>query len=155
MNTTGDAWSQPGYDAAGNMTTIPQPANMAGQFIATYDAWNCLVRLFDPANGYVVQENAYDGLNRRTIQKVYDYGPLIEERHYYYSDSWQILEERLGSTPTSADPDRQFVWGMRYIDKPIRWGTTKDGNDGSSLPCAILRIVITYEVRGLVRRYGA
>jgi RHS repeat-associated protein len=115
-NTTGDAWTQPGYDAAGNMTTIPQPADMSGQFTATYDAWNRLVRLFDPANGYVVQENAYDGLNRRTIQKVYDYGPLIEERHYYYSDSWQILEERLGDIPTSTDPDRHFIWGMRYID---------------------------------------
>jgi hypothetical protein len=37
-------------------------------------------------------------------------------RHYYYSDQWQSLEERLGSTPTSAAPDRQFVWGLRYID---------------------------------------
>src|SRR5262249_13146584 len=34
-------------------------------------------------------------------------------RHYYYSDSWQVLEERIG--PTDA-PERQFVWGLRYLD---------------------------------------
>jgi RHS repeat-associated protein len=33
--------------------------------------------------------------------------------HFYYSDQWQILEERLN---TGSSADRQFVWGQRYID---------------------------------------
>jgi RHS repeat-associated protein len=51
---------------------------------------------------------AYDGQNRRTTNTT---GPTI--RHHYYTQSWQIIEERVGSS-TSAD--RQFVWGLRYMD---------------------------------------
>jgi RHS repeat-associated protein len=38
--------------------------------------------------------------------------------HYYYSDQWQVLEERLdsGSGPVL---NRQFVWGIRSIDDLI------------------------------------
>jgi RHS repeat-associated protein len=113
-NTTGDAWTQPGYDAAGNMTTIPQPADMTKSYVATYDAWNRLRKLFDAATGAPVQENVYDGLQRRVIRKNYDSGNLTETRHFYYSDLWQTLEERVIGAPYS--PDRQFVWGLRQID---------------------------------------
>jgi len=116
-NTTGAAWAQPGYDAAGNMTSVPQPADMSATYQAKYDAWNRLVELRDPATGNLVQVNQYDGLTRRTVQQTFDSsGTLAEERHYYYSDSWQVLEERVGSTPVSAAPDRRYVWGLRYID---------------------------------------
>jgi RHS repeat-associated protein len=37
-------------------------------------------------------------------------------RHHYYSDQWQILEERLNSSTTA---DKRFVWGLRYIDDLI------------------------------------
>jgi RHS repeat-associated protein len=36
-----------------------------------------------------------------------------DTRHYYYSDQWQVLEERLNS---SSSADRRFVWGKRYVD---------------------------------------
>ena len=63
----------------------------------------------------IVTANIYDGLNRRIIRKSYDSsGTLTETRCFFYSDQWQILEERLATTPTV--PDRQFVWGIRYID---------------------------------------
>jgi len=116
-NTTGSAWAQPGYDAAGNMTSVPKPADMSATYQAKYDAWNRLVELRDPTTGNLVQVNQYDGLTRRTVQQTFDSsGTLAEERHYYYSDSWQVLEERVGSTPESAAPDRRYVWGLRYID---------------------------------------
>jgi RHS repeat-associated protein len=51
---------------------------------------------------------AYDGQNRRTTKTS---GGTT--RHYYYTASWQIVEERTG---TSTSADRQFVWGLRYLD---------------------------------------
>jgi RHS repeat-associated protein len=116
-NTTGPGWAQPAYNAVGNMTTIPQPAAPASSYTATYDAWNRLVKLVDGAN--TVQENQYDGLRRRTIRKSYTAGVLSETRHYYYTANWQIIEERLGTTPDSATANRRFVWGLRYIDDLI------------------------------------
>lgn len=90
-NTTGPAWAQPAYDAAGNMTTIPTPASALSwanlsvdqwanltvddwanlpvdataltSYTAIYDAWNRLVKLADGSS--TVQENAYDGRNYR------------------------------------------------------------------------------------------
>src|SRR6185295_10139979 len=40
-------------------------------------------------------------------------GELVETRHLYYSDQWQVLEERIEDEDTA---ERQFVWGMRYVD---------------------------------------
>jgi RHS repeat-associated protein len=37
-------------------------------------------------------------------------------RHYYYSNQWQILEERLNTATTA---DRQFVWGLMALDNLI------------------------------------
>ena len=37
---------------------------------------------------------------------------LSETRDFYQSSSWQVLEERISGTT----PDRQYVWGLRYID---------------------------------------
>ncbi|MBN8628625.1 MAG: hypothetical protein J0M17_24395, partial [Planctomycetes bacterium] len=104
-STVGASWSQPAYDQAGNMTSFPRPDAPASSFTATYDAWNRLVGL-SGGSSY-----AYDALNRRTKQVA---GGVT--RHYYYSTSWQVLEERLGTSPDSADAERQFVWGLRYID---------------------------------------
>jgi RHS repeat-associated protein len=50
---------------------------------------------------------------RRTIKKKYAGGVLTETRDFYYSAAWQILEERV---EPSANANRQFVWGMRYVD---------------------------------------
>ena len=111
--TAGPAWATPVYDAAGNMTTLPQPADPTAAYTAVYDAWNRLVRLSD-ANG-PVQENAYDARGFRVIRKTYAAGSLSETRHFYYTDRWQCLEERVGS-PLTAAADRQYVWGVRYID---------------------------------------
>jgi RHS repeat-associated protein len=49
------------------------------------------------------------------VKKSYTGGTLTETRHFYYTEpsKWQVVEERVDS---ETDPDRQFVWGQRYID---------------------------------------
>jgi hypothetical protein len=109
--STGPSWATPVYDAAGNMTTIPQPADPTSSYTATFDAWNRLVKLVDGANA--VAEYEYDGANRRVINKTYSGATPSETRHAYFSPAWQVLEERVDA---DTSPNRQFVWGLRYID---------------------------------------
>ncbi len=109
--SVGSTWATPAYDLAGNMTTIPQPAAPAASFAATYDAWHRLMGL--SASGSLVATYQYDGLKRRTVKDLYSAGTLVSTRHFFDSSEWQVLEERRGTTTT---PDRQFVWGVRYID---------------------------------------
>jgi RHS repeat-associated protein len=116
--TTGPNWADPAYDKAGNMTTIPQPNAPTSTYTGTWDAWNRLVKLMDGTT--TVGEYAYDGLNRR-VKKIVS----GTTRHFYYSSRWQVLEERLGSA-TAAD--RQFVWGLRYIDDLVLRDRDADSN---------------------------
>ncbi len=54
--------------------------------------------------------SAYDGLNRRIVHA---------ERDFYYNTSWQTLEVRTNGV---ANPLKQYVWDLRYIDAPVlRW----------------------------------
>ena len=105
------------------MTSVPQPADPTASFTAVYDAWNRLVRLED-ATG-TVQENAYDARGFRTVRKSYTAGVLSETRHFYYDSSWRCLEERVDSATTA---DRQYVWGLRYIDDLICRDRDADGH---------------------------
>ncbi|MBS0208875.1 MAG: RHS repeat-associated core domain-containing protein [Planctomycetes bacterium] len=98
----GAAWAQPGYDRAGNMTTIPNGNDPTVVMNGVYDAWNRLVAVAGVAT------YAYDGLNRRIT--ITASGHI---RHCYYTAQWQDIEERLDASTT---PDRQFAWGLRYID---------------------------------------
>jgi RHS repeat-associated protein len=91
------------------MTTTPQPFNLSTGFTLNYDAWNRLVAV----NTGSVAAYAYDGANRRIAKTA---GGVT--RDYYYSDQWQVLEERLSTDPTAAD--RRFVWGMRGVDDLVR-----------------------------------
>jgi RHS repeat-associated protein len=106
-------------NAAGNTTVAPVPGSWTSAYNLTYDAWQRPVKVATPASsssstsssssssGSTVATYGYDGLDRRVTKTT---GSV---RHYYYSNKWQILEERVGSS-TSAD--RQFVWGQRYTD---------------------------------------
>jgi RHS repeat-associated protein len=93
-------------DAAGNMTKVPKPGNWSAAYDLKYDAWNRLVEVKD--GGTTVATYHYDGLNRRITKTIGS-----NTRHYYYTDKWQIIEERLN---TSTSAERQFVWGLRYTD---------------------------------------
>lgn len=104
----GANWPTPEYDRAGNTTNFAQPKNSTAAYQATYDAWNRLVKL---QNGpTVVSQAAYDGLGRRVIFAADD------DRHSYFSAAWQLLEDRLGASPTTAPAERQYVWGLQYIN---------------------------------------
>jgi hypothetical protein len=110
------------HDRAGNTTTMPKPTDWNAHFDNVYDAWNRLVTVKDAANKVI--DNANDALNRRTLKKVYTAGVLSCMRHYYFSAEWQILEERKDAATLA---DRQFVWGLRYIDDLILRDRDADG----------------------------
>jgi len=139
--STGPTWATPAYDHAGNITSMPQPANPTGTYAATYDGWNRLIKVVEPASGNEVSEFRYDGTNRRIIQRTFSAGSLTETRHLYNSapsilslvpalgvgDFSQVLEARVG-TATAAD--RQFVWGLRYPDDLVLRDRHTPGNTG-------------------------
>ena len=82
----------------------------------------------DANDSTLIAEYQYDGQNRRTIKKTYVSGSLDETRHLYYSSQWQVLEERVDS---STDAERQFIWGLRYIDDLIL--RDRDAESGGNL----------------------
>ena len=54
--------------------------------------------------------------------------PPNRSRHAYYSDAWQLLQQRIG---TLTDARKQFIWGLRYIDDLVRRDRdTSDPPDG-------------------------
>jgi len=105
---TSGAWATPAYDAAGNTTTISQVALPTSSYACQYDAWNRLVKVVEGAT--TRGQYVYDGLHRR-VRKTTNSG---DNRDFYYSGQWQNLEERTTAAPTQVE--RQYVWGLRYID---------------------------------------
>jgi len=112
--STGPTWVTPTYDAAGNTTTMPQVATPASSFTAVYDAWNRMVSI--SSSGTTIAQYQYDGRNRRAVKLTYSGGVLSETRHFYFINDWQDVEERVG---TSTSMDKQYVWGIRYIDELV------------------------------------
>ena len=106
------------HDRNGNMTKIPKPDDWSAHYDLTYDAWNRLVKVMDGET--TVATYGYDGRNFRITKTA---GGVT--RHYYYSSQWQVLEERLG---TATKPDRQYVWGLRYVDDLVLRDRNADGN---------------------------
>jgi RHS repeat-associated protein len=105
-------WSTPpAYDAAGNMTSFPQPASPSSAFTTIYDAWNRMTSI--SSGGSVVATYQYDGRGRRIVKVT---TATSETRHFYYTDRWQGVEERVGSSTTM---DKQHVWGIRYVDELV------------------------------------
>ena len=80
--------------------------------------------------GHTVAQYEYDGAKRRTVKKTYTAGTLSETRHFYYTEpsQWQVIEERVDS---STDPNRHFVWGLRYVDDLVL--RDRDTNDDGTL----------------------
>jgi RHS repeat-associated protein len=107
--TTGPNWITPTYDPAGNTMTMPQVADPTQSFTAAYDAWNRMVLISDSSG--TVGTYAYDGRNRRITKTT-----SSETRHFYWTVTWQDIEERAGAATTM---DTQYLWGIRYIDELI------------------------------------
>jgi RHS repeat-associated protein len=107
----GSAWVTPTYDPAGNTVIMPQVTDPTQSFIAQYDAWNRMVSI-NTSSGSVASYQ-YDGRGRRITKYT---ASSSETRHFYYTNSWQDIEERTG---TSTVMDKQYVWGVRYVDELI------------------------------------
>jgi RHS repeat-associated protein len=148
-------WETPLYDAAGNTTRLPKPANPGDVFQLKYDAWNRVVEVKSGAN--VVQQNKYDGLHRRIIKEKYVSGTLSETRHYYYNENWQVVEERVGTDPATATVDALYVWHPQYVDSlSIRfWDHDQDNNASTSLVAHYYLQDANYNVTAVASSSGA
>ncbi len=115
--SVGPTWATPGYDLAGNMTSVPIPSNSTSTYTATYDAWNRLVSLTNGST--VIATYRYDGLNRRVTKGIYVGGTLDHNEDAYYNDQGQTLEVRktVGGT-INSNPLEQYLWHPFYIDAP-------------------------------------
>jgi RHS repeat-associated protein len=114
--TTGPAWADPVHDRAGNMTTIPKPADMTGGYTGVYDAWDRLVEVKEGSSTVATYE--YDGQARRVSKTVS--GTTTDA---YYTAGWQMIEERVGGNVV-----RQYVWGVRYVDELVCRDADTDAN---------------------------
>jgi RHS repeat-associated protein len=127
--SAGAVWATPQYDAVGNSTVFPNPVELTSNLDAVYDAWNRMVKISDGNN--VVAEMQYDGRTHRTFKQEYENGVPGSVRHFYYTDRWQVIEERLTDdveqSPNTLPADRQFVWGQ-YIDGLIVRDRDTTGN---------------------------
>ena len=86
-------------------------------------------------------------INRRTVKKKYVSGSLDETRHFYYSDQWQVLEERVDSATTA---DKQYVWGLRYVDDLVL--RDKGSDRLYALQDAIFNVVALTDDTGAVKQ---
>ena len=77
-----------------------------GHLVYTYDAWN---RLMTVAHGYrdsgnnlqhgqVFSTMVYDARNRRIQKTISNTGQWDCNYHYYYTNGWQLIETRNGSS---------------------------------------------------------
>ena len=93
--------------------------------LRSYDAWNRLVKVQDDDSGdpgATRAEYRYDGLHRR-IARIVPYGANWSRIDYYYTRSWQVIEERQADNVITANKENvattarcQYVWGVRYVD---------------------------------------
>ncbi|MDB5347301.1 MAG: repeat-associated core domain protein [Schlesneria sp.] len=83
---------------------------------SAFDAWNRLVKLVDTASTNTVQQNIFDARMFLVNRQSFAGGTLSETRHCYFTSDWQSVEERIGTSPDSATPEQQQVWGQRYVD---------------------------------------
>ncbi len=122
----GAPWATPAYDAAGNMTTTPQPGHETVALTCKYDAWN---RLTEVTYGTSIDISySYDGLGRmitRTDNKAVS-GTAATTDYYYAGQQMLESDQR---PPTSLNngatrTSEQYVWSARYVDSPIESDTT-------------------------------
>jgi RHS repeat-associated protein len=129
--------STPTYDASGNMLTD----ETGKQFV--YDAWNRL-KIVKNSGGTTLATYAYDPLGRRVRETR---GSTTTD--LYYSDQWQVLEERVGS-----DVKVSYVWSPVYVDAMIARDRDTDGNGSLDERLYVIHDV-NYNIVALVDTSGA
>ena len=83
--------------------------------------------------------NTIDGENRRIRKDLYEASSSssssstgdTNERHFYHSRQWQVIEEKLAG---AGEPNRQYVWGLRFVDDLVLrdMNTTSGGHLGKA-----------------------
>src|SRR5262249_8697473 len=86
-----------------------------------FDAWNRLVQGKNGSTTLVAYQ--YDALNRRVVETA-----SSTTKDLYYSDQWQVLEERVGGAAQT-----QYVWSPVYVDALIDRDRDADGQSGNGL----------------------
>jgi YD repeat-containing protein len=125
--TTIDAgFVTPTYDPNGNTITDER-----GQRYV-YDAWNRLVQV--NASGSPLAAYTYDALGRRLQEtETNAFGDAVT-RDLYYSDGWQVLEERETNASSGLTVVRaQNVWSAVYVDAMIERDRDPARNGSGSL----------------------
>jgi RHS repeat-associated protein len=90
------------FDSNGNTTAYTDGSSKS----LTYDAWNRVIQI---TGGASTVTYAYDALGHRVKETR---GSTTTD--LYYSDDWQVLEEREGSSE-----EWQYVWSQLYVDALI------------------------------------
>ncbi len=93
-----------------------------------YDAWNRLMSAgtYDPYTGSYAYYS-YDALGRRiTDNRSIAGAGGTQSADLYYTPSWQVVEERRGSTVM-----HQYVWSLAYIDALVLRDSNADGDSGT------------------------
>jgi RHS repeat-associated protein len=150
--TGGADWIDPTYDKGGNLVSYPQAGAETTRQWATYDAWNRLVKVQADSGGVPgteIAEYQYDARSWRTVKLVPN-GSNWNRTDYYYTCTWQCVEERTltntaSKTTVATVPHFQWVWDLRYIDAVVLRDENKDG-DNSCTGGADQRIFYTQDV---------
>jgi RHS repeat-associated protein len=147
----GADWIDPTADKGGNLNSYPQAGTETVRQWATYDAWNRLVKVQADAGGApgtTISEYQYDARGWRIVKLVPN-GANWDRTDYYYTCTWQCVEERkLTNTPSKTTaatiPSFQWVWDLRYLDVVVLRDENKDG-DSSCTGASDQRIYYTQD----------
>jgi YD repeat-containing protein len=97
-------WPTPVYDAAGQMTQMPQPGAPELAAKAKYDGWGRLTEYTDSQGVKTTFE--YDGLGRRIVQR-----SSSGVRHFYYDQLGRVISEmREVGNNKEKEIDREYIW---------------------------------------------
>ena len=96
------------------MTALPQPASPDNGFCAAPTTLGIgWYRVIDSSRaGQTVAQYQYDGRGYRTLAQTDPSGVLSEARDFYYSDQWQVVEERVGraTSPNGSSSGACAMW---------------------------------------------
>jgi RHS repeat-associated protein len=116
---------------------------------AKYDAWNRMVEVDDGST--IVQENEYDGTNRR-IQIFSDFdGSTPDKVIDDYLSGQQVIESD-ATVDSTRDGGYQTIWSPRYIDAAILRDTLNTAGTGIVAAQRVFYLSdANYNVTGLVK----
>jgi len=135
--TAASSQTSPTYDNNGNQTQ-----DFAGKGFK-FNAWNQLVQVNPSGGGSALRDYEVDAIGRR-IQETISW----TTRDFYYSDEWQVLEERVSGTTRVS-----YAWSPVFVDAMIARDRDSDSN-GSLEERLYAMHDANFNVTGLVNTSG-